>query len=62
MRYEYYDLERNLLGERENPEGEAKKRDEVLTLRLDGLTANRWRVIAVADPVDGMQKVAIRPI
>lgn len=62
MKYEFYDLEKNLLGLREIPEGEAKKRDEEIILRLEGLTSTHWRVVAVSEPEGGVQKVAIRPI
>ena len=62
MQYEFYDLEKNLLGQREIPEGEAIKRGEEITLRIEGLTATHWRVMAVTETVDGVQKVAIRPI
>ncbi len=62
MRYEYYDLERNLLEVREDPEGEARERDAEITLRIEGLTATHWRIVDVTKPVDGVQKVAIRPL
>ncbi len=62
MRYEYYDLEKHLLEVRENPEGEARTIGEEITLRLEGLTATHWRVLAVTEPGEGVQKVAIKPI
>ena len=62
MRYEFYDREGNLLGVRRNPEGEGINRDEEITLRLEEQAAIQWKVIGVSEPVNGVQKVAIRPI
>ena len=62
MRYEFYDRDGNLLGVRRNPEGEAMNRDEEITLHVEQQTATQWKVIGTSAPVNGVQKVAIRPI
>ena len=60
MRYEFYDREGNYLGQMEEPGGRAIKRDEEIPLRLADQTATRWKVIAVSEPVSGVQKVTVR--
>ncbi len=62
MLYEFYDRAGNLLGESREPGGRAIKRDEEIPLRFSVLSATRWKVIAVSEPVGGVQKVTVRPI
>ncbi len=62
MRYEFYDGEGSLLGLRENPEGRAMKKDEVITVHFNEQTVNWWKVIAVSPVKGGLQTVVIRPI
>ncbi len=62
MRYEFLDREGNLLGRSEDPEGTPLIRDEEITHQFEGQTVSQWKVIGVSTPVDGVQKVAVRPV
>ena len=62
MQYEFYDRAGNYLGQMAEPGGRAIGRDEEIPLRFADQTATRWKVIAVSEPVGGLQKVTVRPI
>ncbi len=55
MQYEFYDRAGNYLGQMGESGGRAIKRDEEIPLRFADQTATRWRVIAVSEPVSGVQ-------
>ena len=62
MQYEFYDRAGHLLGQMGKPGGRALKTGEEITVRFSVLSATRWNVIAVSEPIGGVQKVTVRPI